>query len=492
MYHTCSTIPALDQSLIWGHIFLSLIMRSILLLSLLTLFGVPSWGSELGNVVAEFQKPTVGNAKSVLTELDRLIANGNARTVTLSKKVHRSVKRIFTLEYRIHTAQKEAAGKEARAKQLEKNAKEWLKPNVHGQVNRNAADVGLRRAMTLRSEAADLRAEFSKEWAEETAGFEKMLGDLEFSKEWGSLKTLGGVLQALVKRMPWVARPTLKYSEARILFLEDWLKNKEGWETLARHAAEAGDLDLAYDLYRKAGNLSAMAQIGGRLASDLEVQKFPGSALNVWECLGQTTKAEALRARHPVLTAASFRVLPPPSLHRRVAPACVRILTRAGPRTGFFYKSGGYLLTSKSGLKDERGKLSPLTVLLENGKKLPAQIIATSDQHDLIALRIDLSDHEVLPLSNGGELAAGSKLTLSGFSKPQENTPQFAQGTVMIPLELWKEQPTIRLALDASAGCRGGPFLDSRGRVVGLLMSSQTGTARSLEAGVIAAFVKGL
>ena len=92
-------------------------------LIILPLFIVPVLlASELGEAVERLEEPTIENAKLVLEELDTLIAKGDARTVTLGKKMHRSVKRLFTKEYNVNESRKMAEAREAKAKQFDRNA----------------------------------------------------------------------------------------------------------------------------------------------------------------------------------------------------------------------------------------------------------------------------------------------------------------------------------------------------------------------------------
>jgi len=448
--------------------------------------------SRLGEVVAGFRDPSIEGAKSVLSELDDLIENGDARTVTLAKKVHRSIKRIFTIEHKVLTGKKATAQREVRARQLDRNAKEWLKPNVHGDVNRSAAAVASRKALALRSESQNARADLSKEWAEEVADFEKMLGDLEFSKESESIEVLGRVLLAIVQRTTWVDRPILKYDEARIAFLGERVKNSERWITLAKHAAAAGNLDLAYELYRKAGSDLAKFQVGVRLANQLTKDGFTGSAQNLWERIGEKNKARELRAAEPTPGAEKFRRLTGAALARHTAPACVRVLFPGGHRTAFFYQQGGYLLTCKSGLLDKEGKPLPLTVVLEDGRRFSATMLGFSAGYDLAALKIAFNGHELLPLGDRTDRKAGDKATLFGFSNSSRSEATSNEGTITLAFEKWKNQPVTRLALDGSDGQRGGPVMDQRGRVMGVFLFSKTGTARALGIGVVKEFVKRL
>lgn len=461
-------------------------------LILLGFFSVLRAAEGLAEVVTQLKDPSLESAKKVLADLDDLVENGDARTVTLGKKVHRSVKRIFTKEHKMLAGQKAAGEREARARQLDRNGREWLKPNVHGDVNKGAAAVAFRKARALRQDTVDARANLSKEWAEEAADFEKMLGDLEFSKEDESLLVLAELLQAVVKRTPWVKKPSLKYDESRTKFLRHRAQNKDRWITLAKHASDAGNHELSYEFYRQAGMDLGRFRVGASLASEMLANGKPGSAINRFERIGELKKATALKKQHPVLNAESFQKFNGAELARFVAPACIRILIPGGHRSGFFFQQGGFILTCRDGLLDKEGNPLALTVVLEDGRRFPATMVASSQGHDISVLKIKHAGHELLPLGQRVDLKTGTVVHLSGFPDASKNVSTLTKGIIMNGIENYNQQPTSRLALDGSKGQAGAPVIDDRGRVLGVFITSRTGTARSLEIGSILAFLKQL
>ena len=465
-------------------------MKRLALLILPLFLGPALFGSELARAVERLEDPTLENAKLVLEELDKLIARGDPRTVTLGKKMRRSVKRLFTNEYRANENRKGAEAQEAKAKQLDENARQWLKPNIHGKVNKLAASAASRDATELRRESQWAQEESSQEWSEEVADYERMLGDLQFSKEVNALVSLGLVLAKVVKRTSWVDRPRLKYDEARIDFVRDRITNIERWSTLAAHAADAGLLELSYDFYRKAGNESGRFRVGAKLASQLAAEGFSGSAINLWKRLDEVGRAEELQKKEPELRVENYKALENPALKRNVAPACVRISTANGRESGFFYKEGGYVITCKRVLLGKKGEVLPVRVTLENGESFKAKVIGISKESDIVAVKIEHRGHELLPIGNRENLKPGFALKLFGFAGKDKNIADIIPCTVLSPMETWNDQSTSRLALDASREYRGGPIVDGRGLVMGIFLSSKTGSARSLEAGAINTFLK--
>ena len=461
--------------------------------SLITLLTISFLrGSDLGDVVAKLEDPKIESAKLVLKELDQMIVEGDARTVTLAKKVHRSIKRIFTKEHKMGEGKKLADDREAKAKQFDNNGRKWLKPNIHGRVNKLAASAAFRDAKVLRQKSVWAQEEYSAEWKEEVLDFEKMLGDLSFSKEDKALLSLAELLAVIVERTQWVDRPELVYDRARIRFLRERVNGKARWVTLASHALEAGDLELAYDFYRRAGSDLGRFRAGAKMAGEYVEVGYPGSAINIWERLGEKERAAELAKANPVLTAASYVTLGRAALERNVAPACVRVLTPGGHQSGFFFRQGGFLMTCKKGLLGDDGKPHSITIVLEDGRKFPATVLGFSSGHDVAALKIEHQGHEFLPAADRIDLKAGLAVTLFGFPESSVNVPAVVPGTVMIAMEEWNQQPTSRLALDGMVGQRGAPVVDRKGRVVGIYLTSKTGTARSLDAGAIEHFIENL
>ena len=460
-------------------------------LIILPLFIVPALlGSELGGAVKRLEEPTIENAKLVLEELDDLIAKGDARRVTLGKKMHRSVKRLFTKNHKINEGRKIAEAREAKAKQFDENARQWLKPNIHGEVNKLAASAAFRDARELRRESQWSQEKSSKEWLEEVVDYERMLGDLRFSKEDEALITLASVLIKVVKQTSWVDRPSLKYDEARIQFIRDRVVNIDRWLTLAAHATDAGELELSYDFYRKAGSESGRFRVGAELAGQLSREGYLGSAINFWKRLGEIDRADELQKRMPDLKNEDYKSLEGAALTRNVAPACVRISTANGKETGFFYKEGGYVMTCRRILLDQEGKVLPVRVTLEDGQSFKAKVLGVSERNDIGALKIECRSHELLPIGDREDLKSGLTLKLFGLSAKDKNIADVIPCTVLSPMDSWKNQPTSELALDASRECRGGPIVNQRGRVMGIFLTSKLGSARSLEAGAIHAFLK--
>jgi S1-C subfamily serine protease len=158
--------------------------------------------------------------------------------------------------------------------------------------------------------------------------------------------------------------------------------------------------------------------------------------------------------------------------------------------TGFFYKEGGHVLTCKRILLGQDDKVLPVRVTLEDGQSFNAKVLGVSEGNDIATLKIAYRVHELLPIGDREDLKLGLTLKLFGLAAKDKNVAEVIPCTVLSPIESWKNQPTSKLALDASQEFRGGPIVDHRGRVMGIFLASKTGSARSLEPGAIDAFLK--
>lgn len=436
--------------------------------------------SEMSDIVLALKDPSFEAATAVLTELETLVERGDARTVTLSKKVHRGVKRIFTLEANLGKVRKQVDERESEARQKDRNAKRWLRPNVHGDVNHKAANAAYAEARELRFDNAALETKVTKKFHAETADFEKMLGDLVFSRESEAHLVLARLLEAVVKRVPWSDKPRLKYDLPYLAFLEERLTHHEEWSLLAKRAMEIKEWETAYHLYQQVGDEPALLEAGSRLASQLAVEGFPGAAVNFWERTGRSDEAAKIRQQFPILPSKSYRVLTQSKLDRNVAPACARVDFLEGFQSGFFFRAGGYLLTRAKDIAEAHKKGGLLHVILFDGRRLEAELLEISEKEDLAVLKVNLENHDLLPFAQINEVRAGVELSLYGMVKKDHISPAPSPGVILHPDQRNGQKIVMGLSLNGTRGQTGGPLVDSRGRVFGVFLDSKLGSGRAV------------
>jgi len=129
-----------------------------------------------------------------------------------------------------------------------------------------------------------------------------------------------------------------------------------------------------------------------------------------------------------------------------------------------------------------------ITVTFYDGHKYDAKIIKTDKVWDLAALRLSKPvANKVIKLGEIPEI--GDKLTIAGYGKGkyQESTGKLIQ--FVAP---GKDGPTDILELEASVrqGDSGGPILDSKGRLVGVLFGGKDGLTNGSHIGRVKEFLE--
>ncbi len=142
--------------------------------------------------------------------------------------------------------------------------------------------------------------------------------------------------------------------------------------------------------------------------------------------------------------------------------------------SGFVIDKRGYIATNRHVVADLRAKY---TVLMNDGKKYPAQVIARDPHLDFAILKIDKTDLPVLPLGDSNGLVLGQTVIAIGNALGEfRNT--VSRGVVSglaRSVNVQDEQgriATLKNVIQTDAainrGNSGGPLLDLQGKVVGI------------------------
>ncbi len=136
---------------------------------------------------------------------------------------------------------------------------------------------------------------------------------------------------------------------------------------------------------------------------------------------------------------------------------------QAGLGTGFVISADGLVATNLHVI----GEARPISVQFLNGKKYAVkEVYATDRQMDLAVLKIDAKSLMPLPLANPNSLKQGAEVTVLG--NPQGLRYSVVKGVNSGAREI-DGKPMIQLAIPIEPGNSGGPVLDSRGRVQGIV-----------------------
>lgn len=137
--------------------------------------------------------------------------------------------------------------------------------------------------------------------------------------------------------------------------------------------------------------------------------------------------------------------------------------TEEGVGSGFVISSDGLIATALHVI----GEARPILVKLADGRKFEATGIHAWDRKsDLAIVRIEADDLPVLSLADSDELRQGAAVVAMG--NPQGLEHSVVQGVVSAMRDTETGQ-MIQLAIPLEPGNSGGPLLDMRGRVQGIL-----------------------
>jgi regulator of sirC expression with transglutaminase-like and TPR domain len=136
---------------------------------------------------------------------------------------------------------------------------------------------------------------------------------------------------------------------------------------------------------------------------------------------------------------------------------------RQGLGSGFIVDPNGLIATNLHVI----GEARPISVQLQDGRSFEVTAIeATERSHDLAVLRIDARDLPALPLGNSDDLQDGQPIVAIGNPVGLERS--IVSGVLSGRREI-DGRTMLQVAIPIERGNSGGPLLDLRGRVHGLL-----------------------
>ena len=134
-----------------------------------------------------------------------------------------------------------------------------------------------------------------------------------------------------------------------------------------------------------------------------------------------------------------------------------------GMGTGFVISPDGLIATNMHVL----GEARPIQVEFPGGKKFDVAAVHASDRAlDLAILKIEAKDLPKLSLRDGSAARQGEPIVVMG--NPQGLRYSVVSGVVS-GVRKFDEREMIQLALPVEPGNSGGPVLDARGRVIGIV-----------------------
>jgi serine protease Do len=142
--------------------------------------------------------------------------------------------------------------------------------------------------------------------------------------------------------------------------------------------------------------------------------------------------------------------------------------------SGFIIDPQGYILTAQHVID----KAKEIEVRLADSRRLPAQLIAADTQVDLAILKIAPDrDLPILVMGNSDTVQVGDLAVVFGYPFGRESS--MSLGVISRPGRTYAESASyefIQTDAGAYAGGSGGPLLNSKGHVIGMItMASERG-----------------
>jgi hypothetical protein len=136
--------------------------------------------------------------------------------------------------------------------------------------------------------------------------------------------------------------------------------------------------------------------------------------------------------------------------------------------SGFIFHPEGYILTNNHVVADSTEHI----VILSNGNRVPAKVVATDPNIDLALLKIPGSNFPVLPLGESRKISVLDTVVAMGF--PMFSTIGYDVSAYDGRINAIRQSEHVTLfQIDANInpGNSGGPLLNDRGEVIGVVVS---------------------
>ncbi len=101
----------------------------------------------------------------------------------------------------------------------------------------------------------------------------------------------------------------------------------------------------------------------------------------------------------------------------------------------------------------------------------PAVVIAHQKIPDIALLRVDLSDHEILPIGSSSECRELEEVIMIGYPLHIERSATYVKGAISALNRTSNGCEVLQLDIRANPGNSGGPVINTDGRIVGVLTS---------------------
>jgi S1-C subfamily serine protease len=137
--------------------------------------------------------------------------------------------------------------------------------------------------------------------------------------------------------------------------------------------------------------------------------------------------------------------------------------------TGFVVREDGLILTAHHLVSDA----ASITLHFTDGRSLEAKIVKASQNIDLAVLKVNENTPNYLELAKVGSAQAGDQVFTLGYPAVSilGTEPKFTDGAISAKSGLGGEAIFLQVSVPVQPGNSGGPLVNEKGEVVGIITS---------------------
>ena len=136
--------------------------------------------------------------------------------------------------------------------------------------------------------------------------------------------------------------------------------------------------------------------------------------------------------------------------------------------SGFIFHPDGYILTNNHVVADSTEQV----VVLSNGNRVTAKLVATDPKRDLALLKIQGSNFATLPIGESRKISVMDSVLAMGF--PMSSTIGYdvsAYDGKINAIRQSEHAPLFQIDANINPGNSGGPLLNDRGEAIGIVVA---------------------
>ena len=196
-----------------------------------------------------------------------------------------------------------------------------------------------------------------------------------------------------------------------------------------------------------------------------------------------TAPAASAQAPAPSPSPSATASLTVPAIYQRVAPSVVAIQAGRGSGTGIIVADDGTIITADHVIADA----SAVVVTYADGTLTRATVLSSNKQMDIALLTPARLPQIVVPATLGGIADIGAPVVAIG--NPLGLTDSVSAGVVSglnrsVVTSTGKRSGLIQFDASVNPGSSGGPLLDVRGMVIGIVVGLAEPDGREAFAGI--------